>query len=174
MCVVSMVMDHYGPLFPQGTSPWDIFRPQPPANDPLVDGLALRKLIDEFKEAVAAAKKIDVLTKQPDCEDPEKVKLVARVAELEKLLDGARLPPAPAVFATNAMAGAKLFVTPVEMARICSGIMAFVGCCDSAPDDEIAAKAIHEVLGAEDAATYRKHKSIEIHVRHPVVKRWEA
>lgn len=169
MCVVSMVMDHYGPLFPQGTSPWDIFRPQPPANDPLVDGLALRKLIDEFKEAVAAAKKIDVLTKQPDCEDPEKVKLVARVAELEKLLDKAK---GPTVADDSALPATGLSVTPVEMAMISSVIMSFVGACDPRPANEITAMAIHQVLGAEDAARYRRHKRVLFAVRHPVGNRW--
>lgn len=32
------------------------------------------------------AKTVDKLTGQPDCEDPEKAKLVARVEELEKKL----------------------------------------------------------------------------------------
>lgn len=47
----------------------------------------LRALIAEFKEAVAAARKVDLLTKQPDCEDPEKAKLEERVARIEKALD---------------------------------------------------------------------------------------
>lgn len=89
MCVVSMVIDHYNPFFPplpepaptptvpnvSGTFTW------PP---PSVDLNELRKLIEEFKEAMVAAKKVDLLTGQPDCEDPEKAKLVARVDALEK------------------------------------------------------------------------------------------
>jgi hypothetical protein len=50
----------------------------------------LRKLIAQFKEATAAAKKVDALTAQPDCEDPEKVKLQDRVKELEAQLEAIR------------------------------------------------------------------------------------
>lgn len=53
---------------------------QPPYGE-LVE---LRLLIAEFKQALEAAKAVDRLTGQPDCEDPEKVKLVDRVAELER------------------------------------------------------------------------------------------
>lgn len=104
MCVYSMVLDHYQPLIPQ---PWGPNIPdilpqpeyQPPEFNP--NGFtftslpnfqvispaeieAIRKLIAEFKEALEAAKVIDRLTKQPDCEDPEKKKLEERVALLEK------------------------------------------------------------------------------------------
>jgi len=95
-----MVMDHYGTRFPR--NPWEIEIPAPDATpatqtittvgtlfnpDLAAEVARLRKLIDEFREAVEAAKKIDVLTKQPDCEDPEKAKLLDRVAELERRLD---------------------------------------------------------------------------------------
>jgi hypothetical protein len=84
MCVVSMVHDHYFDRFKPYVQPQETKWPWPA--EPPVDTDELRKLIDEFKEAIAAAKKIDVLTKQPDCVDPEKAKLSARVAELEKKL----------------------------------------------------------------------------------------
>lgn len=96
MCVVSMVFDHYDKVFP-----W----PQPDLTTPLplVPGgtitatplssfqiisqeevESLKKLIKEFKEAVEAAKTVDRLTGQPDCEDPEKKKLEDRVTLLEQ------------------------------------------------------------------------------------------
>jgi hypothetical protein len=91
MCVISNVMDHYNPLFPAPTPlpvdgpgvhdfDWTKFF-QPP-----IDLVELRKLVDEFKEAVAAAKKLDIILKQPDCIDPEKAKLEERVAALEARL----------------------------------------------------------------------------------------
>lgn len=85
MCVVSNVSDFY----------WKKFDPWLPGSAPesqqfiihqTVDLSELRKLIDEFKEAMKAAKTVDRLTGQPDCVDPEKAKLQERVAELEKKL----------------------------------------------------------------------------------------
>jgi hypothetical protein len=86
MCVVSNVSDHY----------WDRFRPFLPEPQPFdwsrwnpqpsVDLGELARLIQDFKEAMAAAKTVDRLTKQPDCVDPEKAKLLDRVAELERRL----------------------------------------------------------------------------------------
>lgn len=87
MCVMSMVMDHYEQRIP--TIPVTTI-PNTPTGAfwyPNIDVAELRKLIDEFKAAVAAAKTIDVLTKQSDCVDPEKQKLEDRVAELERRLD---------------------------------------------------------------------------------------
>ncbi len=80
-----MVMDHYNKkfypyIYPQPTpnTPWT----QPPK----IDTSELQKLIEEFNRAVEAAKTVDILTEQPDCEDPEKVALVDRVKRLEELL----------------------------------------------------------------------------------------
>ena len=102
MCVVSMVMDHYKPLIPEN------WQPKPVQIDPVApafvwhpaqtidaatvealraEGDRLERLIADFKQAVAAARTVDALTAQPDCEDPEKAKLEARVAELERRLD---------------------------------------------------------------------------------------
>lgn len=108
MCVYSAVMDHYGhkpwpnldPFVPN-PHPLDPYLPNPnpgltPASisfDPedfIVDGKTIRewkKQIAEFKEAAQAAKVVDRLTAQPDCEDPEKMKLVDRVRLLEKRLN---------------------------------------------------------------------------------------
>ncbi len=86
MCVVSMVMDHYKPWVPSittpGVMPWEV----PPHTDsePKID---LAKLFKDMREAVEAAKKVDELTGQPDCVDPEKQKLEQRIKELEELLN---------------------------------------------------------------------------------------
>jgi len=99
MCVVSAVHDHFRPLFPdrwpQPTiEPW-VPQPsetaptpniQPIILPPLVQPLTVedvKKLIRDYFEALKAAETVDKLTGQPDCEDPEKAKLVERVKELE-------------------------------------------------------------------------------------------
>lgn len=94
MCVVSMVHDFYGDRFRkygsgQDGTEWSEFVERYIPNQPSVkDELAeIRKLIAEFREALAAALRVDELTAQPDCVDPEKATLEGRVAELEKRLD---------------------------------------------------------------------------------------
>jgi len=84
MCTVSMVFDHYNREF-------DKVWPQYPLRSPLErtpiiqeDLSEFRRLIDDFRQAVEAAKKVDRLTAQPDCTDPEKAKLEDRVRALEK------------------------------------------------------------------------------------------
>ena len=95
MCTLSMVMDHYNDKFSQyywhsinipGTQTALTNVPPPPvdATEALVIGL--EKLIADFKKAKEAAILVDKLTAQPDCEDPEKMKLEERVAALEKYL----------------------------------------------------------------------------------------
>jgi hypothetical protein len=79
MCNVSAVFDQYQPVFPE-TYPYPQ-HPVPYTND------ELRELIESFKQALEAAKKFDRITKQPDCEDPDKAKLLDRVADLERRLD---------------------------------------------------------------------------------------
>jgi hypothetical protein len=102
MCVYSMVLDHYkNPFKPYiypdttgpNTIPWTptVTTPPPPQivniqQLPFKEIEDLKSLIKEFKEALEAAKVVDKLTKQPDCEDPEKAKLVERVNALERLL----------------------------------------------------------------------------------------
>ena len=79
MCVMSKVYDHYSPKFPDDW--WK--QPQifsPPNSEELFE---IRELIKEFREAIKLAKRLDQLTDQEDCEDPDKAKLEARVAELE-------------------------------------------------------------------------------------------
>lgn len=97
MCVVSMVHDHYNPLFPEierwvrppsiivPSSPYGPEFPWPPA-PPVVDTAKANefmKLIENFKRAKEAAELVDELTGQPDCLDPEKSKLEERIAMLE-------------------------------------------------------------------------------------------
>lgn len=82
-----MIYDHYKPLFPQ-QPPQQPYQPGVTSPMPsMTEMMELRKLIDEFREAVKLAKQLDVVTRQPDCEDAEKKRLEERVAELEKQLD---------------------------------------------------------------------------------------
>lgn len=89
MCVISNVMDQFNPWFP-GTVPdpsnapdWSTIQwPSLP-----LDLTEARKLVDEFKEAVEHAKRLDVLMKQPDCIDDDKAKLLERVERLERIID---------------------------------------------------------------------------------------
>lgn len=62
--------------FPRPQEPFDV--------QSALDGLS--KHIDDFRAALKAARIVDVLTDQPDCEDPEKAKLEVRVKELEDAL----------------------------------------------------------------------------------------
>lgn len=81
MCAVSMISDH-GMKMP----PWqDIRFPQRPLPDKqAVDA------IKEFLDLLKAAKKYDIATGQPHCEDPEKAKfeqvVLNRLAEIERRL----------------------------------------------------------------------------------------
>lgn len=84
MCTVSFVYDHYRPTFPVlQPSFWPPNLTQPPAEKAAAD--ELRQLIAEFRQALAAAKVVDRLTDQADCEDPEKATLEDRVRRLEEL-----------------------------------------------------------------------------------------
>lgn len=105
MCVYSNVLDHFQPLIPQPFEPAVPYTPGGPLPTtgswpwtPAVPPSELRQILDDFKAALAAAKTVDRLVGHPDCEDPEKAKLVARVAELERLLpeadQGAKLTAA--------------------------------------------------------------------------------
>lgn len=83
MCATSVIFDQYGPWIPTPQQQW----PQRPIDPAPYSNGELRELIDSFKEALEAAKKFDRLTNQPDCEDPDKAKLLDRVVELERRLD---------------------------------------------------------------------------------------
>lgn len=98
MCVLSMVMDEFSKApewqlipnkqigWPYLTNPGNITisSPQTLTKE---DINKLEQLIKDFKEAVNIAQKLDILLKKPDCVDPEKHKLVQRVAELEAQLE---------------------------------------------------------------------------------------
>lgn len=112
MCVVSMVMDHYNERFPRDWwhvpegQPWTVLGPGGTTTgttvtlaQPMTEEMRrlveeMRRLILEFKTALGAAKLVDRLTAQPDCENPEKARLEQRVAELERRLEA--LEPKPA------------------------------------------------------------------------------
>lgn len=112
MCVVSMVFDHFtGPFEPYVPMvPWAPPPPQPPlpfpaavpALDPSWVALTrqqaqeLGRLIAEFREALRAARVVDKLTGQPDCQDPDKAELLRRVQYLEQRLAELGIGPAPA------------------------------------------------------------------------------
>ena len=97
MCVVSMVFDDFSKRFPinplepqQPEYTWPLqtialSNPVPTLDKNDIE--KLRKYIEEFRESVELAKKLDVLMKQPDCFDPDKAKLEQRITELEKRLD---------------------------------------------------------------------------------------
>ena len=76
MCVVSMVGDHY-------TDRWNQFN----TNYSFLDMITraefdrLKAEVEEMKRALIAAKLIDQVTGQPDCEKPEKVALLKKMAE---------------------------------------------------------------------------------------------
>jgi hypothetical protein len=96
-----MVHDHFEPKIPSDWNPHGIqigpavtppFVIPVPVDAATVEALRaeianLTKVVADFKTAVEAARKVDSLTAQPDCADPEKAKLEARVAELERRLD---------------------------------------------------------------------------------------
>jgi hypothetical protein len=94
MCVISMVHDHYDRTFPNPVPNWvgPFVTPQPSlgfADFVIIskdEADRMHKLIADFRSACEAAKVVDKLTGQPDCLDPGKAKLEARVAELEKKL----------------------------------------------------------------------------------------
>ena len=78
-----MVMDHFQPYFPPNPQPLPFVVQPVPDNRPVPD---LGKLIQDFYRAVEAAKVVDELTGQPDCEDPEKMSLLERVRRLEEIV----------------------------------------------------------------------------------------
>lgn len=102
MCIVSMVHDHFEPLVPQ--MPWQpnlwppggtFTLPAVPVTREELDALRaevarLTKVVNDFITAKSAAETVDRLTAQPDCVDPEKARLVERVADLEKRLAAVR------------------------------------------------------------------------------------
>lgn len=59
---------------------YDMFKPLP-------DSWYTKERIDLFRNMVADARQFDILTGQPDCEDPEKAKVEERINAIEEQLE---------------------------------------------------------------------------------------
>jgi hypothetical protein len=95
MCVMSMVHDFYTPKFEPYVKPNQTIEPLFTFGPDLTPHLEeIKQLIKDFRAASEAALKVDRLTDQPDCVDPAKAKLEAKIAELEAEI--ARLTKKPA------------------------------------------------------------------------------
>jgi hypothetical protein len=81
MCTVSMVGDFYRDRW---TQPPPMFPDHYMINTPVTRGEfdALKREVAEMKELLKAAKRIDEVTGQPDCEMADKVEVLRRVADL--------------------------------------------------------------------------------------------
>lgn len=88
MCTVSMVGDTYAdrwryirtvPPFTETGTSTTLVLPSPITREEFD---ALKAEVEEMRELLIAAKRIDELTGQPDCEMEEKVAVLRRVAEL--------------------------------------------------------------------------------------------
>lgn len=86
MCVVSNTFDSWRDRIPD-IQPWEVkpFTPYVPSKT--TDSFDWKKLFDDFRKGVEAARKQDVAEGNPDCADPDKAKLEERVRELEALLN---------------------------------------------------------------------------------------
>ena len=82
MCIVSAVHDSYQKAIPSQDS-WPL---NPSAPRTLTDA-EIRRVIDAYRKSLELAQTVDEITNQPDCEDPEKAKLLERVEAIEKSLD---------------------------------------------------------------------------------------
>lgn len=83
MCTVSFVGDFYRDRWTQPPSvvpPTDHYMIISPVTRAEFD--ALRREVAEMKELLKAAKRIDEVTGQPDCEMADKVEVLRRVADL--------------------------------------------------------------------------------------------
>lgn len=90
MCTVSMVGDAYAKRWVPDTGTYPIVYP------PQVQGTTyvlnspvtraefdkLKAEVEEMKELLRAAKRIDEITNQPDCENADKLAVLRKVAEL--------------------------------------------------------------------------------------------
>jgi predicted secreted Zn-dependent protease len=94
MCVVSAVMPGFEPVIPYPvpvpaapthvatTWPWTTL-----PNGITLTPEQLGAVLAAFRQAIEAARAADKAAGQPHCDDPEKIKLEARVTELERRLD---------------------------------------------------------------------------------------
>lgn len=83
MCTVSAIYDHYNPYFDPWVRPLTVVPYVPP---PSLAWEKLAQLIADFRAALGAARLIDQLTGQPDCEDKQKAMLEEQVQALEERL----------------------------------------------------------------------------------------
>jgi hypothetical protein len=88
MCVYSVVAQQIGPWIPTAPPVYPYPHDYTPRQViPDRSNEELRELLDTFKELLDAAAKVDKVTGQPDCADPEKTKVLERMDELEKRLE---------------------------------------------------------------------------------------
>lgn len=89
MCALSFVMEQWSPWVPQPAQQWPSqigwTEPQPQVAEDATNEY-VREMLDSLEKAMEAARKLDELTGQPDCVDPDKAKLLNRVEELERRL----------------------------------------------------------------------------------------
>lgn len=83
MCIVSNVIDAAGKW--NWPTEWQL--PKRPSEQEEV-----KRMIQDLKEQVRAARLLDHTLRQPDCEDPEKAKLLDKVAKLEAELKALKQP----------------------------------------------------------------------------------
>jgi len=98
MCVYSAIFDLYTPQIPVPTptpyGPTQPWLPVLPADKPMTPE-ELTKLLEAFRKAAEEAKEIDKRDGNPDCEDPDKAKLLDRIAVLEhriEILEASKKP----------------------------------------------------------------------------------
>ena len=98
MCVYSAIFDHYTPKFPvPSPTPYELAVPWLPV---VPDAAAmtpeeLLKLIEDFKKAAEDAKEQDKKEGNPDCEDPDKARLLERIEILEHRIEILELSKTP-------------------------------------------------------------------------------
>lgn len=93
MCVYSNVMDGFGPIIPIPVNPEPLapvspgwVPPLPPLPipwQPAIPPDQLQQLLKDVREALDLARRLDTLLGHPDCERPEKVAFLQRIAALE-------------------------------------------------------------------------------------------
>jgi hypothetical protein len=97
VCTFSMVIDHYAP-YPEAY--WT------------------RPTIEEFRQALEQARQLDKKIGQEDCVDPEKAKMIDRIAELEKAL-----PPVDEVEIIGEICKALSKLDPKSRGRVYAYVM---------------------------------------------------
>lgn len=87
MCVVSMIGDYGSQILPK-KYPWILDYPKEEGKTKILrhpsqdEFDALKKEVEELKKLLLAAKRIDELTGQPDCEIEDKYAKLKKIAEI--------------------------------------------------------------------------------------------